>query len=91
MVLLSSTSSLILSLHSDSIPDVLIKALVDSGSTHCFIESTFICKHLIPTRQISLIPLGLFDGSANAIISKSVELLVQFPSHNAFSVDFYVT
>ena len=64
--------------------------LVDSSSTHCFIESIFIRKNKIPTRQISPIPL-LFDGSVNATISKSVEVLVQFPSHDTFSVDFYVT
>ena len=73
---LSSTSYLIISLRSDSIPDILIKALVDSGSTHCFVESAFICKHKIPTRQISPILLRLFDGSVNATISESVELLV---------------
>ena len=37
------------------------------------------------------IPLKLFDGSINATISESVELLVRFPSHDTFSVDFYVT
>ena len=88
---LSSTSSLIVSLRSDSVPDIPITALVDSGSKHCFIESVFIRKHKIPTRQISPIPLRLFDGSVNAIISESVELLVRFPSHDTFSVDFYVT
>ena len=88
---LSSTSSLIVSLRSDSVPNIPITALVDSSSTHCFIESVFIHKHKIPTRQIPLIPLRLFDGSVNATISKSVELLVRFPSHDTFSVDFYVT
>ena len=76
---------------SDSVPDVPITALVDSGSTHCFIESAFIHKYKIPTRQISPILLRLFNGSVNATISKSVELLVRFPSHDTFSVDFYVT
>ena len=51
----------------------------------------FIHKHKIPTRQIPPIPLRLFDGSVNTTISKSVELLVQFPSHDTFSIDFYVT
>ena len=91
MLLLSLVHLLIISLHSDSIPNVLIKALVDSSSTHCFIESAFIHKYKIPTRQISLIPLRLFDGSVNTTISKSVELLVRFPSHDTFSIDFYVT
>ena len=73
---LFSTPSLIISLHSDSVPNVLIKSVVDSGPTHCFIESTLICKHKIPTRQISLILLKLFDCSVNMTISESVELLV---------------
>ena len=88
---LSSTSSLIISLFSDSIPDIPITPLVDSSSTHCFIESTFIRKHKIPTRHISLILLRLFIGSVNATISESVELFVRFPSHDTFPVDFYVT
>ena len=91
MLLLFLVPSLIVNLHSESVPNVLITVLVDSGSTHCFIESAFIRKHKIPTRQIPPIPLRLFDGSINATISESVELLVRFPSHDTFSVDFYVT
>ena len=68
-----------------------LKALVDFSSTHCFIESAFIQIHKILTRQISPIPLRLFDGSVNMTISKSVESLVWFPSHNIFSIGFYVT
>ena len=66
---LSSTSSVIISLCSDSVHNIPITALVDSSFTHCFIESAFIRKHKIPTRQISPIPLRLFDGSVNTTIS----------------------
>jgi hypothetical protein len=88
---LYSTSSLVISLDFVSVPNTPLKALVDAGSTHCFIESALICKYNIPTRSIPPIPLRLFDGSINSQITESIELPNCFPSHDTFSVYFYVT
>ena len=76
---LSSPTSLIVNLSSDFLPNVSFRALVDSGSTHCFIESAFVRKHNHSTRSVSPISLRLFDGTTNAIITESVELPIQFP------------
>ena len=45
---LSSPTSLVVNLSSDSLPNVSFQALVASGSTHCFIESRFIIVTMFP-------------------------------------------
>jgi Retroviral aspartyl protease len=88
---LSLSMSLVISLSTPSVPDIMFKSLVDSSSTHCFIKSAFVRKHVLPTRPISPIPLRLFDGSINASITEAIELPLQFPDGHTQSVDFYVT
>ena len=74
---LFNLNSLIVYLSSDSIPNSsnnLFKCLIDSGSTHSFIESAYVHSHSIPTHSIPPIPLKLFDGSTNLVITESVEI-----------------
>ena len=65
--------------------------LVDSGSTHCFLDSTFACGHSLPTTSTPPVELHLFDGTSNNIISEVVLLSVKFPSSGGMTLDFYVT
>ena len=86
-----SSTSLILNITSDSFPLVFEKALVDSGSTHCFLDHSLVQKFRIPTRSISPIPLKLFDGRTSSMITEAAELPIRFSPNNLFSIDFYVT
>ena len=52
---LSSPTSLVVNLSSDLLLNVLFSALVDSSSTHCFIESRFICRYNLSTCSVPLI------------------------------------
>ncbi|KAG6327905.1 hypothetical protein ID866_11184 [Astraeus odoratus] len=54
-------------------------ALVDSGSTHCFIDRKFASELSVPTYSVSPISLWLFDGTSNFTITQAVDLLVSFP------------
>ena len=65
--------------------------LIDSGSSHCFIDSSFVADHNILTTLIPLIGVCLFDGSCNTIITQPAELLVKFPCGELFNLTFYVT
>ena len=65
--------------------------LVDSGSTHCFLDSSFASSHSIPLRQIPPIPLRLFDGSAGLAITSVADLCVAFPCGKSMSLPFYIT
>ena len=51
-----------------------IPCLLDCSSTHCFIDSSFIEKHKIPTYSIPPILLCLFDGSSSSSISSAIDL-----------------
>ena len=44
-----SFDSLIIPLTSTFLMDIILHTLVDSGSSHCFIDSKFVSKYSIPT------------------------------------------
>jgi len=73
--------------HLQSIP---IRTLVDSGSTHCFLDFAFAHGHSLPTTPTPPVELRLFDGTSNNIISKVVSLPVKFPSGECMTLDFYI-
>jgi hypothetical protein len=66
-------------------------ALIDSGSSHCFIDLSFVAQLNVATQNISLLRLRLLDGSDANIISRSVEIPVVFPCGEHFTLEFLVT
>ena len=57
-----------------------IHALMDSGSTHCFVDLQFMLKNKLTTHTISPVTLRLFDGSSNFVITQAVDLSILFPA-----------
>lgn len=86
---LSASNSFYIPLTSPKIPS--INALLDSGSSHCFIDFDFAKANSLHLRLISPIPLRLFDGTCNAMIHFVVNLSVTFPSGKSMDILFYVT
>ena len=80
-----------ITLNSDLFPTTDIHTLIDSGSTHCFLNSATVLKHQLRTYKINLIPLRLFDGTTNSVIRSTVDLLLHFPSGDKQTIMFYVT
>ena len=68
-----------------------VSALIDSGSTHCFVDTSFVQYYKLPAYLVDPIELKLFDGTSNSIITQSVALPVKFPSGECMNVNFYVT
>jgi hypothetical protein len=68
-----------------------LRALVDSGSSHCFIDISVAQKYLLPIHPIPLISLWLFDGSSRSFIQFSVLVPVVFPDGTSCKILFYVT
>ena len=75
---LSSPNSLTFQLTSTLVLGITIPTLVDSSSTHCFLDSVFTSIHKLHTLPIPPIPLWLFDGTSNSIITFMVELPFSF-------------
>ena len=48
-----------------------VSALVDSGSSDCFIDTTFVNKHAISSYPVPPLQLQLFDGTMNSTIRNS--------------------
>ena len=66
-------------------------ALVDSGSTHCFVDQSFINIYAISTYSVPPITLRLFDGTTTMIITRATDLSIHFTSGDVTPMTFYVT
>jgi len=68
-----------------------IRALVDSGSTHCFVDTQYALGHTLSTYSVPPIVLRLFDGTSNFVITQAVDLSVKFPaSGDVTPMTFYL-
>src|SRR5260221_11523132 len=89
-----SPNSFLLSLTSASISEHArpFIALLDSGSSHCFVDEVFAKKNKIAlTKLPSTIPLQLFDGSAQNSISHKTHILLTFSTGKTHQMEFYIT
>ena len=97
---LSNSHSLFVSLTSplilgqDHLNKILFQALVDSGSTHCFVDSEFVDIHYLKTSATLPVALYLFDSSSNSTIFKIANLpiifSIIFSTSDYINLDFYV-
>jgi len=85
----SLTSPLILG--QDHLNKILFRALIDSGSTHCFVDSKFVDTHHLKTSATPPVAFRLFDGSSNSTISEIANLPIIFSTGDCMNLDFYVT
>src|SRR6202040_2082958 len=68
----------------------IFKALVDSGSTHCFVDPRFIANNKLITYAVPLIPLKLINGTINNISTEAIELPIQITAGKVTPFTFYV-
>jgi len=85
-----SPDSFILNLSYSRIP---IKTLLDSGATHCFIDSSFVSDHRLPVCTLPHpLRLHLFDGSYSPDpITYEVTIPILFDVAHTILVTFLVT
>src|SRR5260370_9695423 len=89
-----SPNSFLLSLTSTSVSKHArpFVALLDSGSSHCFVDEVFAKKNKIAlTKLPSTIPLRLFDGSAWNSISHKTHIPLTFSTGETHQTEFYIT
>ena len=88
---LSNLDSLTLSLTSDTLLNMVLNSLVDSGSSNSFIDSVFVQTQHLPAHNIPPIKLCLIDGTSNSVISQALDLQIHFPTRESQNLTFYVT
>ena len=71
--------------------NISTSGLVDSGSSHCFIDPEFVEKHSIPSYQIPPVILRLLDGSVGAVITQAADIRICFSTNDILTLKFYVT
>ena len=86
---ISLTSPLILS--QDHLNKILFHTLVNSKSTHCFVNSKFVDTHHLKTSATPPVALHLFNSSSNSTISEIANLLIIFSTSGCINLDFYIT
>src|SRR5258708_8442228 len=89
-----SPNSFLLSLTSASISKHArpFIALLDSGSSHCFVDKLFAKKNkLLLSKLLSTILLQLFDRSTWNSISHKTTILLTFSTTETHQMEFYVT
>src|SRR5258705_4271740 len=89
-----SPNSFLLSLTSASVSEHAhpFVALLDSGSSHCFVDELFAKKNKLSLSNLpSTIPLRLFDGSTWNSISHKTTIPLTFSTSETHQMEFYVT
>src|SRR5271155_2978718 len=80
---------LISPLVSDS--ETSIPTLIDSGSSHCFVDTSFTSQYNLPVSSIPPIRLKLLDGStSDSVITSTLRLPVKFSTGESQTLDFFV-
>ena len=88
---LSDPDSLFIPISFPSRPSVSATGLVDSGSSHCFIDTRFANKLDLSPYIICPLKLKLLDGSFGSRITHAVDLTIRHSTGDIFGVTFYVT
>src|SRR5260221_10355094 len=89
-----SPNSFFLSLTSTSIrnPLQLFHALLDSGSSHSFVNEAFATNNRLKFSYLpNPIPLKMFDGSTPSNVSKKVQMPITFSTGETHHLEFFVT
>src|SRR5258707_15415257 len=89
-----SPNSFFLSLTSTSAHNPLqpFCALLDSGSSHSFVNEAFTVDNKLKfSYLLNPIPLRMFDGSTPSNISKKVWMLITFSTGETHHLEFFVT
>jgi hypothetical protein len=71
-------------------PSVSSSGLVDSGSSHYFVNLSFISQYDLPFYEILPVTLHLLDGLVGAIITSTADILIQFTTSDILLLKFYV-
>jgi len=66
-------------------------ALVDSGSSDCFVDSVLVSKYRLPCRNINPLLLILIDRTINYFVNHVVSLPIRFSCLYSCQIEFFVT
>src|SRR5258705_12773576 len=89
-----SPNSFFLSLTSTSTHNPLqpFHALLDSGSSHSFVDEAFAIKNKLTSSYLpNPIPLKMFDGSTPLNVSKKVQMPITFSTGETHHLELFVT
>src|SRR6266436_5420477 len=89
-----SPNSFFLSLTSTSIRNPLrpFRALLDSGSSHSFVNEAFVLNNRLKTSYLlRAIPLRMFDRSTTSTVNRTCHLPITFSTSESHTMDLFIT
>ena len=90
---LSDPNSLCIPLTSPHISNnsIPFPVLINSGSSHCFIDPKFISQYLLCLTSILPIKLKLINGTvSDSVINQTLELSIKFPSGKCMTMSLFI-
>src|SRR5438046_547456 len=90
---LSDSESFTILVSAPMIPDTPLSffALIDCGSSHCFVDTAFVTKYKLSTSEIPPVRLHLLDGTSKTMLTQTTDIPIHFPSGEITPFMFYVT
>ena len=89
--MLSNPDSLHTPISFPALSSLSSSGLIDSGSSHCFVDPLFITEHSIDSYKIPPVILRLIDGSVGAMITRAADISIRFSANDILLLKFYVT
>src|SRR5258708_9381060 len=69
-----------------------LRALLDSGSSHSFVNEAFALKNKLKfSYLLKAIPLRMFDGSTTSTVDRTCRIPITFSTSESHMVDLFVT
>src|SRR5260370_36498101 len=73
-------------------PLQLFRALLDSGSSHSFVNETFALKNRLKFLYLlKVIPLRMFDGSTMSTVNRTCCIPITFSTGESHTMELFVT
>src|SRR5258708_12305856 len=83
---------LALTSHADRNPLRPFQALLDSGSSHSFVNEAFTLNNRLKTSYLPrAIPLRMFNGSTTSTIDRMCHLPIMFSTGESHMMDLFIT
>ena len=75
-----------------NVKPIKISALLDSGSSHCFLDNSIVNTYKLPTVPVNPpLQLWLIDGTANHVITQQVNVRAHFDDTTELPLAMFVT
>ena len=90
-IMTPETKAVFISLLSVHFPNLYFSSMIDSGSSHCFLDEYYARSNHFSVFSVPRMRLHLIDGSTPSFIMHATLVPVQFPCGTVMQIRFLLT